>query len=306
MKNAFLSMMLVLAFVAPVTSQAALRAMACEPEWGALLQELAADKVAVYTATTALQDPHRIQARPSLIAAVRNADLLVCTGAELEVGWLPVMLRQSGNPNVQPGKPGYFEAADFVSKLEVPTRLDRADGDVHASGNPHIQTDPRNIALVADALSKRLTQLDAGNAAFYQARYADFAVRWKAAMQRWEKDAAPVRGMPVIVQHKAYPYLENWLGLIELATLEPKPGVEPTSSHLAEVLAQQQRQPAKLIIRSAYNDARGADWLAERAKIPAVVLPFTVGGSDRAKDLFGLFDDTIAQLLKGVKGGATP
>ncbi|HSD40061.1 MAG TPA: zinc ABC transporter substrate-binding protein [Rhodocyclaceae bacterium] len=306
MKNAFLLILLVQGLVAPMTSQAAIRAMACEPEWTALLQELAADKVSTYTATTALQDPHHIQARPSLIAAVRNADLLVCTGAELEVGWLPVMLRQSGNPNVQPGKPGYFGAADLVSKLEVPTRLDRADGDVHASGNPHIQTDPRNIALVADALSKRLVQLDSVNAAFYQARYADFAARWRMAMQRWEKDAAPVRGMPVIVQHKAYPYLENWLGLVELATLEPKPGVEPTSSHLSEVLALQQRQPAKLIIRSAYNDSRGADWLAERAKVPAVVLPFTVGGSDRAKDLFGLFDDTVAQLLKGVKGGAAP
>ncbi|MDB5799971.1 MAG: periplasmic solute-binding protein [Rhodocyclales bacterium] len=301
MKYAFILMSCVFAVLIPATSSAAMRALACEPEWGALLQELAADKVSVYTATTALQDPHHIQARPSLIAAVRNADLLVCTGAELEVGWLPVMLRQSGNPKVQPGQPGYFEAADFVNKLEIPTRLDRADGDVHAAGNPHIQTDPRNIALVANALTRRLMQIDPDNVAFYQGRYQDFAARWKSAIQRWEKDAAPLRGMPVVVQHKAYPYLENWLGLNELATLEPKPGVEPTSSHLSEVLALLQRQPAKLVMRSAYNDARGADWLAERAKIPAVVLPFTVGGSDRAKDLFGLFDDTIAQLLKGTK-----
>jgi zinc/manganese transport system substrate-binding protein len=230
----------------------------------------------------------------------------VCTGAELEVGWLPVMLRQSGNPKVQPGQPGYFEAADFVTKLEVPTRLDRADGDVHAAGNPHIQTDPRNIARVADALARRLADVDPANAAFYRSRHDDFATRWQSAIQRWQQTAAPVRGMPVVMQHKAYPYLENWLGLVELATLEPKPGVEPTSAHLAEVLALMQRQPAKLIIRSAYNDSRGADWLSERAKIPAVVLPFTVGGSDRAKDLFGLFDDTVAQLLKGVKTGVTP
>jgi zinc/manganese transport system substrate-binding protein len=301
MKKAYFCMIVALGILLPLTGQSALRVMACEPEWGALVQELAVDKASVYTATTALQDPHHIQARPSLIAAVRNADLLVCTGAELEIGWLPVMLRQSGNPKVQPGQPGYFEAAEFVSKLEIPTRLDRADGDVHAAGNPHIQTDPRNIALVADALTKRLTQIDPANTSFYQSRYQDFAARWKSAMQRWEKDAAPLRGMPIVAQHKAYPYLENWLGLNELATLEPKPGVEPTSAHLAEVLALLQRQPAKLIIRSAYNDSRGADWLAEHAKIPAVVLPFTVGGSDRAKDLFGLFDDTIAQLLKGAK-----
>jgi len=130
----------------------ALKVFACEPEWAALTRELAGDQATIYTATNALQDPHQVQAKPSLIAAVRNADLLVCTGAELEVGWLPLLLRQSGNGAVQAGQPGQFNAADYVRKLEVPTRLDRADGDVHAEGNPHIQTDPRNIATVAQAL----------------------------------------------------------------------------------------------------------------------------------------------------------
>ena len=128
---------------------AALRVFACEPEWGALAQELGGDLVDVSVATTALQDPHQIQAKPSLIARARNADLVVCTGAELEIGWLPVLLQQSGNAKVQPGQPGNFAAADYVRKLEVPTQLDRSQGDVHAAGNPHIQTDPRNIAQVA-------------------------------------------------------------------------------------------------------------------------------------------------------------
>jgi zinc/manganese transport system substrate-binding protein len=277
---------------------AALKTLACEPEWGALLQELGGDKVQVYVATTALQDPHHIQARPSLIAAVRSSELLVCTGAELEVGWLPVLLRQSGNPAIQPGQPGYFEAAAYVRKLEVPTRLDRAEGDVHAAGNPHIQTDPRNIGLVATALAQRLAQIDPPNAAFYQSREKDFATRWQAAVQRWTAAAAPLKGQPIVVQHKGFPYLEVWLGLKEVAQLEPKPGVEPSSSHLAEVLDLLQRQPAKMIIRAAYNDGRSSEWLAERAKIPAVELPFTVGGSERAKDLFGLFDDTVDRLLK--------
>ncbi|GAB2889875.1 zinc ABC transporter substrate-binding protein [Uliginosibacterium flavum] len=282
-------------------AQAALNVVACEPEWAALTQELAGDKARIYSATTALQDVHHIQARPSLIAAVRNADLLACTGAELEIGWLPVLQRQSGNAKVQTGQPGYFEAAAYVRKLEIPTRLDRADGDVHAAGNPHIQTDPRNIALVADALAKRLAQIDPPNAAYYTARQADFAARWKTAMARWEKDAAPLRGTPIAVQHKAFPYLEDWLGLKQVATLEPKPGVEPSSAYLAEVLTRLQQTPAKLIIRAAYNDARSSDWLAERAKIPVVVLPFTVGGNAQAKDLFALFDDTIARLLKATK-----
>jgi len=283
------------------SAQADLKVLACEPEWGALVKELAGDKASVYVATTGLQDPHHIEARPSLVAAARNTQLLVCTGAELEIGWLPVLIRQSGNTAIQPGRPGNFEAAAFVRKLEVPARLDRGDGDVHAAGNPHIQTDPRNIALVAEPLARRLAELDPANASVYQARSADFLARWKAAIQRWDKEAAPLRGVPVVVQHKAFPYLQQWLGMVEVAVLEPKPGVEPTSAHLSAVLAGLQAKPAKMILRAAYNDGRGAEWLADRTKLPVVVLPFTVGGNEQAKDLFSLFDDTVQRLLKGLR-----
>jgi len=292
---------LLLALTATPWARAELKVLACEPEWGALVKELAGDKASVYVATTGLQDPHRIEARPSLVAAARNANLLVCTGAELEVGWLPLLIRQSGNAALQPGRPGNFEAAAFVRKLEVPERLDRADGDVHAAGNPHIQTDPRNLTLVAEPLARRLAELDPANAAVYQARSADFLARWKAAIQRWEQSAAPLRGLPVVVQHKAFPYLQQWLGLVEVAVLEPKPGVEPTSAHLSTVLAGLQARPARMILRAAYNDGRGADWLAERTRLPVVVLPLTVGGDEQAKDLFSLFDDTVQRLLKGAR-----
>jgi zinc/manganese transport system substrate-binding protein len=281
-------------------AHAAIKVLACEPEWGALVNELAGDKASVYVATTGLQDPHHIQARPSLVAAARGTELLVCTGAELEIGWLPLLIRQSGNNAIQPGKPGNFEAANFVRKLEVPARLDRAEGDVHPAGNPHIQTDPRNIALVADALAQRLAEVDAANAASYRQRAVDFQARWKAAIARWETEAAPLRGTSIVVQHKAFPYLEQWLGLQEVAALEPKPGVEPTSSHLSEVLEGLKSRPAKMIVRAAYNDGRGAEWLAERTRLPVVVLPFTVGGDDKARDLFGLFDDTVERLVKAV------
>ncbi len=281
-------------------AQAALKVLACEPEWGALVQELAGDKASVYVATTGLQDPHRIQARPSLVAAARNSGLLVCTGAELEAAWLPVLIRQSGNAAIQPGRPGHFEAAAFVRKLEVPERLDRAEGDVHAAGNPHIQTDPRNITLVAEALARRLAELDATNAAHYQTRAADFLGRWKTAIARWDKEAAPLRGTPIVVQHKAFPYLEQWLGLVQVAALEPKPGIEPTAAHLSAVLAGLQARPAKMILRAAYNDGRGAEWLAERTRLAVVVLPFTVGGDEQVKDLFTLYDVTVQRLLKAV------
>jgi len=284
-----------------VPACAALNVFACEPEWGALARELGGDKVNVYDATNALQDPHHVEAKPSLLARARNADLLACTGAELEVGWLPILLQQSGNPKIQPGKPGYFEAAHYVRMLEIPTRLDRAEGDVHAGGNPHIQTDPRNIAAAADALGQRLAEIDPANTEHYRQRHAQFAARWKAALATWEKQAAPLKGTAIVVQHKGFPYLENWLGLKQVAALEPKPGVEPSSAHLSEVLAQLQRQPARMIIRAAYNDGRASEWLAQRAKISAVTLPFTVGGSEQAKDLFGLFDDTVQKLLGAAK-----
>ena len=280
---------------------AALNVFACEPEWGALAQELGGDKVTVFNATNALQDVHHIEAKPSLVAQLRKADLLLCTGSELEIGWLPVLLRQSANDKLQAGKPGNFEATHYVRMLEIPTRLDRADGDVHPGGNPHIQTDPRNISKVAEALALRLAEVDAANATFYQDRYKDFAQRWQGAIKRWQAEAAPLKGVAIVVQHKGFPYLEDWLGLKQIATLEPKPGVEPTSAHLAEVLAQLQRQPARMVIRAAYNSDRPSQWLSERAKIPAVALPFTVGGSERAKDLFSLFDDTIARLLEANK-----
>jgi zinc/manganese transport system substrate-binding protein len=289
-----------LSLLVTLPAHAALNVFATVPEWGALVQELGGDKVKVYTATHGLQDPHRIQAKPSLIAQARNAQLVVATGAELEIGWLPLVVRDSGNSRIQPGQPGYFEAASAVHLLEIPTRLDRADGDVHASGNPHIQTDPRNILKVAEALNTRLSELDPANSSAYRANFQAFSDKWRANLSRWEKQAAPLRGLPVIVQHKAFPYLESWLGLKQIASLEPKPGVEASSGYLAEVLARQQATPAKLILRPAYQPDTPSRWLAERAKLPVVTVPFTVGGTPEAKDLSSLFDDTVSRLLAGL------
>jgi zinc/manganese transport system substrate-binding protein len=283
--------------LAALPAHAALKVFACEPEWAALAQELGGDLVEATSATSALQDPHQIQAKPSLIARVRNADLVVCTGAELEIGWLPPLLQQSGNAKVQPGQPGNLAAADSVRKLELPTQLDRSQGDVHAAGNPHIQTDPRNIAAVSTALSTRLQQLDAAHAAQYAKRQADFSQRWQQAMGKWAARAAPLKGVAVVSQHKGFAYLYDWLGLKEVAVLEPKPGVEPTVSHLQGVLATLKAQPARMVIHAAYQDPRSSEWLSKNASLPVVKLPFTVGGSDGAKDLFGLFDDTLARLL---------
>ena len=297
-KSLVIALSLPLALLA-LPAHAALRVFACEPEWAALAQELGGDLVDATSATSALQDPHQVQAKPSLIARARNADLVVCTGAEIEIGWLPVLLQQSGNARVQPGQPGHFAAADVVKKLEVPMQLDRSQGDVHAAGNPHIQTDPRNIAAVATALSARLQQVDAAHAAQYAQRLAAFTQRWQQAMVRWAAQAAPLKGAQVVSQHKGFVYLYDWLGLKEVAVLEPKPGVEPSASHLQQVLANVKASTARMVIHAAYQDARPSDWLGKNANIAVVKLPFTVGGSDGAKDLFSLFDDTVARLVVG-------
>jgi zinc/manganese transport system substrate-binding protein len=276
---------------------AALNIFACEPEWGSLAKEIGGDRVRIYTATTALQDPHRIEARPSLIARAREADLMICTGAELEAGWLPLLQTQSGNPKIQSGQPGYLEAASVVPLLDRPARVDRSLGDVHPSGNPHIHLDPRNIERVAGAVGERMAQLDPGGSAHYKERSSRFLGRWREAMQRWEKQAAPLKGMPLVVYHKDLSYLIQWLGMREVGALEPKPGLPPSTAHLTQLVGQLKRIPARAVLRSAYNDPRPAQWLAAQAGIPAVLLPYTVGGTDKASDLFGLYEDTLSRLL---------
>ncbi|MFA7319868.1 MAG: zinc ABC transporter substrate-binding protein [Dokdonella sp.] len=285
-------------FAAPV--EAKLRVFACEPEWGSLLAELAADTIDVDVATNALQDVHVVEARPSLIAKMRKADLLVCSGAQLEIGWLPQLLRQAGNARVTSGA-GNFMAANQVTTLDKPASVDRAGGDVHPDGNPHVQLDPYRVLAIARALSARLAELDAANAAIYHQRLGDFESRWQAAIPRWEARAAPLKGKAVVVHHSAWVYLLQWLGMREIGSLEPKPGVPPTSAHLSSLIDVTKAGGAIAIICAAYQDSKPDEWLAGRTGVPALVLPFTVGGDEQAKDLFGLYDSTIDRLLGALK-----
>lgn len=297
MKTFIRGVLAALALAVAVPAHAELKILATTADWGALATELGGDRVDVYTATGALQDVHRVEAKPSLVARARTAALLIVNGAELEIGWLPVLIRESGNKRIQPGAPGYFETASQVSLLERPAKFDRAMGDIHPQGNPHLQLNPRNILPVAKALAARLAALDAANAAFYQQRGADFAKRWTEAIARWESRAAPLKGVPVVVMHRDQAYLCNWLGLKEVASIEPKPGVPPSAGYLGQLVTQLSASPARMILRNAYNDPKSADWLAKRTGTPVVKLPFSVGGTDGAKDLFGLFDDTLNRLL---------
>ena len=301
MKKYILSLILFCLSLATQPVFAALNVLACEPEWAALSQELGGELVAVTSATNGAQDPHHVQARPSLISKARKADLLVCTGAELEIGWLPLLQRKTSNPAIQDGADGYFMATDYVSMLDVPSVLDRSQGDVHAMGNPHIQTDPNNITDVAAALNERLQLLDPDNADRYQQRYDDFKQSWQQALKRWNKQARNLRGKRIIVHHKSWVYMNDWLGLKEVGALEPKPGVPPTTDHLAELLNKMKKRPADAIIYAAYQSPRSAHWLSEKTGIKAVKLPFTVGGTEGVDTLFDLYDVTLKRLLQAVQ-----
>ena len=261
MKNS-IRLLAVLMIAGVMPAQAALKVLATTPDWGALTTELGGERVNVYVATTALQDVHRVEAKPSLVARARSADLVVATGAELEVGWLPVLIQESGNSRIQPGAAGYFEAASTLKLLEVPAKLDRAMGDIHPQGNPHVQLNPHNIATVARALTARLSALEPAQAAYYAARGKDFDARWNEAIKRWEAKAAPLKAESVVIMHRDQAYLCHWLGLNEVASIEPKPGVPPTASYLGQLVNKLTSAPPRLILLNAYNDAKPANWLA--------------------------------------------
>lgn len=282
----------------------ALTVFACEPEWAALVRELA-PHARVHTATHALQDPHHIEARPSLIAALRRADLAVCTGAELEAGWLPMLQQRAGNPRVHDRAEGMFFASDHVALIDPqPQGGGPFAGDVHAAGNPHIHLDPHRIREVAEALNRALQGLEPQRQAHYQQRWAAFDADWQAHIAQWERQAAPLRGLKVAAQHGTFAYFWRWLHIEPVADLEPKPGMPPTPGHLQGLLTALRGAPPGAVVATTYQDARSARWLAQQlgSGTPALSLPATVTDGAPAPTLAALFDHLIAQLLAARAG----
>ncbi|MDF1819246.1 MAG: zinc ABC transporter substrate-binding protein [Immundisolibacteraceae bacterium] len=293
LKKSALLLALILPFYAH-HAQADINVFACEPEWAALTQALGGDHVTVTSATTALQDPHYIQARPSLIAKIRRADLLVCTGADLEVGWLPLLLRKSGNNAVQLGQASHFVAANYVGLLQKPAVLDRSLGDIHAAGNPHFHLDPERLLKVAVALVGTLAQVDPANQSHYEENLATFNQQWRQAIQDWQQRGQSLRGKRIVVSHNNWIYLATWLGLTQVATLEPTPGVPPTSTHLSKVLTQLKHDPADMLLYASYQNEKPVRWLTEKTDIPLVTLPLSPSEDET---LIDWFDQLINQLL---------
>ena len=277
-------------------SYAQLNIFACEPEYAALAKELAPN-AKIYAATTAMQDPHQVQARPSLIAKMRQADLAVCAGADLEIGWLPMLQMKSANAKIRSTDQGLFFAADQIETLDKLDSVDLSQGDVHAKGNPHIHFSPERVLKVAQALTEKLIQLDGEHRVQYQANLAHFSEHWTAAMAKWKKMARPLKGQKVIAYHSSFRYLFDWVGIEQVGDLEPKPGLPPSSAHLAQLLKSAANQNIMAIVIASYQDDRGALWLGERANLPVITLPMSVGGNDDSQDLFSLYTSTLNLLL---------
>ncbi|WP_417345404.1 metal ABC transporter solute-binding protein, Zn/Mn family [Ferrimonas sp.] len=274
----------------------ALNIFTCEPEYAALAKELAPE-ANVSSATTALQDPHHVQARPSLISKLRRADLAICAGAELEVGWLPMLQMKANNRKVRDGQPGMLYAAEYVDTLGKLDKVDRSMGDVHAGGNPHFHFSPERMQSVAKAVTAKLVELDPERQGDYQANLVDFSQRWSQAITRWETLAAPLKGKKVIAYHTSFQYLFDWLGMEQAGDLEPKPGLPPTTGHLAQLLKLTESTPVMAVIYTGYQDGRGAQWLGQRANLPVLQLPFGPG-VEEVDDLFQLYDTNIQLLLE--------
>ncbi len=275
----------------------ALTVFTCEPEWAALVRQLA-PQAQVTSATHARQDPHHIEARPSLIAAVRRADLVVCTGASLEAGWLPMLQQRAGNSRVQDGAPGMFYAADHLTLIDPRPPGTPFDGDVHSEGNPHVHLDPDRVLTVAQALTQRLQQVDPAQRDAHARHGAAFAQAWGTRMADWRRRAAPLAGLRVAGQHTTYAYLWLWLGVQQVADLEPRPGMPPSPGHLQRVLEATRAAPPAAVVVSLYQDERPAQWLAQQlgGGTRVLQLPSTVTDDAQAPDLGALFDLLITRL----------
>lgn len=286
--------------VAIISSPAlALNIFVCEPEWKAFLESHAPDAT-IYSATTAKQDPHYVQARPSLIAKMRQADMAMCSGAELEVGWLPMLQVRSSNGAVQNGSQSMIYATDFVRMLDTHDHVDRSMGDIHAHGNPHVQFAANDIIPLSHAVTKRLLVLDPDNAQTYQFNGMKFRAHWRKKLNEWNEKAAPLKGKQVVGYHETYRYLYDWLGMEQIADLEPKPGISPTTSHL-QSLTKLNTNSFKAIVYSSHQDKRPANWLQQHTNKPLIQLPLTVSDGESLDEMYDqVIDDLLDVLVQPV------
>lgn len=291
----WLSTIISLCFFSFNTAQAKPFVFACEPEWQALAQEIGRDQIKAVSATHGRQDPHFIRVKPSLMSRIKRADLLICSGADLEVGWLPLLLR-NGTKKIQAGQLGHILVSDYVTNIEIPQILDRSLGDIHPEGNPHVHLDPKIILKTAAIINERLALIDPDHKENYAANLKEFETKWLTATERWESARKSLAGKSVVVQHKSFSYLLQFLGINVLTSIEEKPGIPPSARHLAKVVSTIKQNSTLAIIRSPFDTEAPSDWVAEKTGVRIITLPYTVGGLPETTDLYKVYDQSIELL----------
>jgi zinc/manganese transport system substrate-binding protein len=286
----------------PARAGAALKVVTTTEGLAALAQEVGGDRVQVDHLSRGIQDPHFVDANPMLAVKLRSADLLVDVGLDLEIGWLPPLVNQSRNGGIQPGGPRRLTAASAVQVLDVPTGpVSRAQGDLHPGGNPHFLTDPRRAVKVAEAIAAKLSALDGASAAYYAQRLQDFQRRIQAAQARWEQELAPVRGRKIFTRHRTMTYFFDWSGIVSAGELEPRPGVPPPPSHLADLVLVAQREGVKAISVENYYDTKSAEVVARHSPAKIVQIPGDVGGEPAAATYEKYVDILVGRIAGALR-----
>jgi zinc/manganese transport system substrate-binding protein len=298
-KTLLVAVLGILAAAAPARAAAALKVVTTTEGLAALAREVGGDQVQVESLSRGIQDPHFVDANPMLAVKLRNADLLVDVGLDLEIGWLPPLVNQSRNAQIQPGGPRRLTAASAVQVLDVPTgTVSRAEGDLHPGGNPHYLTDPRRAAQVAAAIAAKLSQLDGKHAAAYDQQLKAFQGKLGAAQARWSQELAPLRGRKIFTRHRTMTYFFDWSGLVGDGELEPRPGVPPPPAHLADLVQVARRDAVKAISVENYYDTKSADVVARYSGAKVVLIPGDVGG-EPGIDTYEKYVDTVVRRLAG-------
>ncbi len=276
-----------------------LRVVTTLTDLASLTQEVGGDRIDVEALAKGYQDPHFVEPKPSFLLKLRNADLLISVGLDLEIGWLPPLITQSGNGRIQPGAPGYLDASQFTEILEIPQgKLTRAEGDVHPLGNPHYWLDPDNGRRIAKGIAAKLTEMDPGDQAYFQQREQDFEKRLAEADKKWLAQMAPYRGAKVVTYHRSWPNFAKHFGLDVVGYIEPRPGIPPTPSHTIEIVNLMKREKIKIELIEPYFDLKTPNSIASMTGGRVVVLMPSVGGKPEITDYFKLFDYDIGVLTK--------
>jgi ABC-type Zn uptake system ZnuABC Zn-binding protein ZnuA len=268
-------------------------------DMAALAQEVGGDKISVESIAKGYQDPHFVEAKPSFLLKLRQADLLISVGLQLEIGWLPPLITQCGNPKIQVGAPGYLDASQFSEILEIPQgTVTRAEGDVHPLGNPHYWLDPDNGRRIARGFAAKLADLDAGNAAYFQQRFQDFDRRLSAAEQKWDAEMKPYRGRKVVTYHRSFPNFARHFGLDVIGYVEPRPGIPPSPSHTIELIQLMKRENCRVVLVEPYFDLKTPQSIGRETGGQVVVYLPSVAGEKQVTNYFELFDYDIGLLIK--------